>query len=91
MIAGSLRQIAPQTIHDHGLPGGAGGWSPEADLAVDEIDALKARLDGDIPRALHWLQGKAERQRHALDGLNRRVLSLTQPYRPVTRCAIVRV
>jgi hypothetical protein len=34
--------------------------------AVDEIDVLKARLDGDIPRALHWLQGKAERQRHAL-------------------------
>jgi hypothetical protein len=44
--------------------------------AVDEIDVLKARLDGDIPRALHWLQGKAERQRHALDGLNRKVLSL---------------
>jgi hypothetical protein len=44
--------------------------------AVDEIDVLKARLDGDIPRALHWLQGKAERQRLALDGLNRRVLSL---------------
>src|SRR6266567_9306177 len=33
--------------------------------AADEIDVLKARLDGDIPRALHWLQGKAERQRHA--------------------------
>jgi hypothetical protein len=44
--------------------------------AVDEIDGLKARLHGDIPRALHWLQGKAERQRHALDGLNRKVLSL---------------
>jgi hypothetical protein len=44
--------------------------------AVHEIDVLKARLDGDIPRALHWLQGKAERQRLALDGLNRRVLSL---------------
>ena len=41
-----------------------------------EPDLGKARLDGDIPRALHWLQGKAERQRHALDGLNRRVLSL---------------
>ena len=41
-----------------------------------EIDALKARLDGDIPRALRWLQGKAERQRQALDGLNRTVLSL---------------
>jgi hypothetical protein len=44
--------------------------------AAGEIDALKARLDGDIPRALHWLQGKAERQRQALDGLNRKVLSL---------------
>jgi len=44
--------------------------------AAGEIDALQARVDGDIPRALHWLQGKAERQRHALDGLNRKVLSL---------------
>lgn len=44
--------------------------------AVDEIDALKARLDGDVPQALRWLQRKAERQRHALDGLNRTVLSL---------------
>ena len=44
--------------------------------AAGEIDALKARLDGDIPRALRWLQGKAERQRQALDGLNRTVLSL---------------
>ena len=24
--------------------------------AVDEMDALKARLDGDIPQALRWLQ-----------------------------------
>jgi len=44
--------------------------------AAGEIDALKAGLDGDIPRALRWLQGKAERQRQALDGLNRTVLSL---------------
>jgi len=44
--------------------------------AADEIDVLKATLDGDIPRALTWLQGKAERQRRALDGLNRKVLSL---------------
>ena len=29
--------------------------------AAGEIDALKAGLDGDIPRALRWLQGKAER------------------------------
>ena len=44
--------------------------------AVNEIDVLKATLDGDIPRALNWLQGKTERQRRALDGLNRKVLSL---------------
>jgi hypothetical protein len=43
---------------------------------VDEIGALKARLDGDIPQALRWLQRKAERQRYALDRLNRTVLSL---------------
>jgi len=44
--------------------------------AAGEIDALKAGLDEDIPRALRWLQSKAERQRQALDGLNRTVLSL---------------
>jgi hypothetical protein len=53
--------------------------------AVGEIDMLKARLDGDIPRALYWLQGKAERQRQALDGLNRRVLSLHVALRLMNR------
>ena len=53
--------------------------------AAGEIDALKARLDGDIPRALHWLQGKAGRQRHALDGLNRTVLSLHFALRLINR------
>jgi hypothetical protein len=53
--------------------------------AVGEIDMLKARLGGDIPRALHWLQGKAERQRQALDGLNRRVLSLHVALRLMNR------
>jgi len=53
--------------------------------AVGEIDMLKARLDGDIPRALHWLQGKADRQRQALDSLNRRVLSLHVALRLMNR------
>jgi hypothetical protein len=53
--------------------------------AAGEIGALKARLDGDIPRALHWMQGKAERQRHALDGLNRKVLSLHVALRLMNR------
>ncbi|HEU5391980.1 MAG TPA: hypothetical protein VFV73_39395 [Streptosporangiaceae bacterium] len=66
--------------------------------SAGEIDALKARLDGDLPRALRWLQGKAERQRQALDGLNRTVLSLhfalrltnrAPAYRRVTRYVIV--
>ena len=53
--------------------------------AVNEIDVLKATLDGDIPRALNWLQGKTERQRRALDGLNRKVLSLHLALRLMNR------
>ena len=38
-----------------------------------EIDALKAQVEGDIPRATHWLQTKVWRQRRELDNLNRKV------------------
>jgi hypothetical protein len=38
-----------------------------------ERDALRAQLEGDLPRATRWLQRKAWRQAAALDALNRRV------------------
>jgi hypothetical protein len=40
-----------------------------------ERDVLRAQLEGDIPKATCWLQGKVWRQAAALDALNRRVLS----------------
>lgn len=40
-----------------------------------EVDALRAQLEGDLPRATAWLQWKVWRQRVALDLLNRRVVS----------------
>ncbi|HZN74950.1 MAG TPA: hypothetical protein VFC00_25220 [Micromonosporaceae bacterium] len=42
---------------------------------VAERDALRAQLDGDLPRATRWLQRKVWRQAAALDVLNRRVVS----------------
>ena len=48
-------------------------------------NVLKATLDGDIPLALNWLQGKAECQRRALDGLNRKVLGLNFALRLMNR------
>ena len=39
-----------------------------------ERDALKAQLEGDLPRATRWLQRKVWRQAAALDVLNRRVV-----------------
>ena len=41
-----------------------------------ERDALRAQLEGDIPRATVWLQTKVWRQRRALDRLERRNGSL---------------
>ncbi|HET9141253.1 hypothetical protein [Actinophytocola sp.] len=41
--------------------------------AVAERDALRAQLEGDLPKATRWLQRKVWRQAHALDTLNRRV------------------
>lgn len=38
-----------------------------------EVDALRAQLEGDLPRATAWLQWKVWRQREALDRLCRRV------------------
>jgi hypothetical protein len=40
-----------------------------------ERDALRAQLDGDLPKATRWLQSKVLRQAEALDALNRRVVS----------------
>jgi len=40
-----------------------------------ERDALRAQLDGDLPRATRWLQRKVWRQAAALDRLNRRVVT----------------
>jgi hypothetical protein len=40
-----------------------------------EIEALKAQLEGDIPKATAWLQWKCWRQRKALDTLNHKVVS----------------
>lgn len=40
-----------------------------------EVDALRAQLEGDLPRATSWLQWKVWRQRNALATLNRRVQS----------------
>jgi hypothetical protein len=40
-----------------------------------ERDALRAQLDGNIPAATYWLQIKVQRQRAALDTLNRALLS----------------
>jgi uncharacterized coiled-coil protein SlyX len=45
-----------------------------AELAA-ERDALRAQLDGDLPKATRWLQTKTLRQAAALDALNRRVVS----------------
>jgi hypothetical protein len=45
-----------------------------AELAA-ERDALRAQLDGDLPKATRWLQTKVLRQAAALDALNRRVVS----------------
>jgi hypothetical protein len=41
----------------------------------NERDALRAQLEGDLPRATAWLQNKVWSQRAALDILNRRVVS----------------
>lgn len=38
-----------------------------------ERDALRAQLEGDLPKATRWLQRKAWRQAAALDALHRRV------------------
>lgn len=40
-----------------------------------ELEAYKAQLEGDIPKATAWLQWKVWRQRIALDKLNHRVVS----------------
>jgi hypothetical protein len=40
-----------------------------------ERDALRAQLDGDLPKATRWLQRKVWRQAAALDTLNRRVVT----------------
>ncbi|HKD97597.1 MAG TPA: hypothetical protein VKB69_08330 [Micromonosporaceae bacterium] len=40
-----------------------------------ERDALRAQLEGDLPRATRWLQRKVWRQATALDLLNRRVVT----------------
>lgn len=40
-----------------------------------ERDILAAQLEGNIPSATFWLQGKVNRQRAALDALNRTVVS----------------
>jgi hypothetical protein len=42
---------------------------------AEERDALRAQLDGDLPRATRWLQRKVWRQAAALDTLNRRVVT----------------
>lgn len=45
----------------------------------DEVEQLRAQLDGDAPNAMRFLQRRTERQRAALDRLNRKVL--TQRFR----------
>ncbi|GIJ43779.1 hypothetical protein Val02_06650 [Virgisporangium aliadipatigenens] len=40
-----------------------------------ERDALRAQLDGDLPKATRWLQSKVWRQAAALDALNRRIVT----------------
>lgn len=40
-----------------------------------ERDALRAQLEGDIPKATRWLQHKVWRQAAALDILNRRIVN----------------
>jgi hypothetical protein len=40
-----------------------------------ERDALRAQLEGDLPKATCWLQRKVWRQAAALDALNRRVVT----------------
>ncbi|HEY7487513.1 MAG TPA: hypothetical protein VH912_23870 [Streptosporangiaceae bacterium] len=40
-----------------------------------ERDALRAQLEGDLPKATRWLQRKVWRQAVALDALNRRVVT----------------
>jgi hypothetical protein len=40
-----------------------------------ERDALRAQLEGDLPKATRWLQRKVWRQAAALDQLNRRVVT----------------
>ena len=42
---------------------------------AEERDALRAQLDGDLPKATRWLQRKVWRQAAALDALNRRVVT----------------
>lgn len=42
---------------------------------VAERDALRAQLEGDLPKATRWLQSKVIRQAAALDVLNRRVVT----------------
>lgn len=39
-----------------------------------ERDALRAQLEGDLPKATRWLQRKVWRQAAALDALNRRIV-----------------
>jgi hypothetical protein len=40
-----------------------------------ERDALRAELEGDLPKATRWLQRKVWRQAAALDALNRRIVT----------------
>jgi hypothetical protein len=50
---------------------------PRAELVelAAERDALRAQLEGDLPKATRWLQRKVWRQAAALDALNRRVVA----------------
>lgn len=40
-----------------------------------EVTALRAQLEGDLPKATGWLQWKVWRQRNALSRLQRRVVA----------------
>jgi hypothetical protein len=40
-----------------------------------ERDALRAQLEGDLPKATRWLQRKVDRQASALDALHSRVVA----------------
>jgi hypothetical protein len=40
-----------------------------------ERDAMRAELEGDLPKATRWLQRKVWRQAAALDALNRRIVT----------------